>query len=137
MNKDNSEVRVLRAEIVISEVLKRGVSVSLALMVAGTLLCFLRDGDYGRGAGDAADLSRLFARGATFPRTLAWLGDGLMHLRGQAVIVAGLMLLIATPVIRVMVATVMFIVEKDRRYAAITLTVLVLLMVSFLMDGAE
>lgn len=133
----NSEVKVPRAELVISAVLRRGVTVSLALMLAGTALCFLCDADYGRAGGDAQDLARLIARDASFPRSVAWLVDGLAHLRGQAVIVLGVVLLLATPVLRVAVATVVFLLEKDRRYAAITFTVLVLLLVSFLMGKSE
>lgn len=138
MNPDKpSDSGVPRAEIVISEVLRRGVSVSLALMLAGTALCFLRDADYGLAGGDAQDLARLLAREASFPRSVSWLVDGLAHLRGQTVIVLGVVLLLATPVLRVAVATVVFLLEKDRRYAAITFAVLMLLLASFLMGKSE
>ena len=48
-------------------------------------------------------------------------------------IVLGLVLLIATPVVRVIVSTVAFYRERDRVYVAITLLVLALLLVSFVL----
>ena len=56
--------------------------------------------------------------------------------RAAAVIVAGLVLLIATPVIRVAVSLVAFTRERDRTFVAITATVLFLLLLSFLLGKA-
>ncbi|EIP97668.1 putative membrane protein [Opitutaceae bacterium TAV1] len=126
----------VRVELLISEVLRWGVWISLALLAIGTLLCFAYSHDYGPGGGTAADLRRLIVSEEAFPRTLAWLGEGLAHLRGQAIIVLGLLLLIATPVVRVIISIGGFVMEKDRLYVMITSIVLLLLLVSFVLGKA-
>jgi uncharacterized membrane protein len=62
--------------------------------------------------------------------------DGLAKLRGQAIVVLGLLMLIATPVVRVAVSILLFLEDGDLTYVAITTTVLVLLILSFLIGGA-
>jgi uncharacterized membrane protein len=122
-------------ELVISEILRWGVRISLGLIVVGTILCFVHSGDYGARGGTAEDLRSLLAGGSTFPRTLAWLGSGLVHLRGAAIVVAGLALLIATPVIRVAATVVAFAIEKDRMYFYITLAVFLGVVLSFFLGA--
>ncbi len=120
--------RPVQAEDAISAILRAGVGASLVLIVAGSLLSFLRDGGY---AAHRSEVARLTGEGGSFPRTLSWFFGGLVHLDGQAVIVAGLLVLIATPVLRVAVSAVVFARERDRTYVAITITVLLLLLLSF------
>jgi len=57
-------------------------------------------------------------------------GTGLRELRPIACAQAGLLVLIATPVVRVMASVVGFVLERDRLYAAITIVVLAILLVS-------
>jgi len=119
---------VPRTEAAIGGVLRIGVAVSLLVIAAGTLLSFVQDGGYGT---LASDVPRLAGPGGAFPRTGSWLLAGLKDLNGQAVIVAGLLLLIATPVMRVAVSIVVFGRERDRAYMAIASAVLMLLLLSF------
>lgn len=56
-------------------------------------------------------------------------GNGLRELRPIAIAQAGLLVLIATPVVRVITSVVAFVLERDRLYAAITLAVLTILLV--------
>jgi uncharacterized membrane protein len=119
-------------EAVVSRILKAGVDASLVLIVAGSLLSFLRDGAYG---GLASDVARLTGPQGSFPRTARWLVGGVAHLRGEAVIVSGLLLLIATPVLRVAASVVAFAQERDRAFVAIAALVLLLLLVSFALGG--
>ncbi len=56
--------------------------------------------------------------------------SGLFELRPIALAQAGLLVLIATPVVRVLASVVGFALEGDRLYAAITLAVLAILLVS-------
>lgn len=130
-----SSQRPLEVEVVISEVLRRGVYTSLGLIGLGTVLAFWQ-GDYGTAGGTTLDYERLIHGTHDFHRGAAWLLSGLLHLRGSAAIVCGLLLLIATPVIRVLISIVTFAVAKDRAYVAITSTVLVLLVLAFLLGGA-
>lgn len=52
------------------------------------------------------------------------------HGDGRAIIQIGLLLLIATPVMRVVFSVIAFALEKDRLYVALTLIVLVILLLS-------
>jgi uncharacterized membrane protein len=69
----------------------------------------------------------------TFPHTPIEVWTGLLALQPQAIIVLGLMLLIATPVLRVAVSVIAFGLEHDMRYVIITLIVLAILITSFLL----
>jgi uncharacterized membrane protein len=69
----------------------------------------------------------------TFPHTLSEVKDGLLTLHPQAFITLGLLLLIATPVIRVTASIFAFAKEDDRRYVVITTVVLAILLISFLL----
>ncbi|MFA5257759.1 MAG: DUF1634 domain-containing protein [Opitutales bacterium] len=126
----------ISVELVISEILRWGVRVSLGLILLGTALCFLRCNDYGVNGGTPEDLHALIANGASFPRTLGWLWSGLFALRGQAVLVAGLLLLISTPVLRVMAAIVAFSIHRDRAYVGISLLVFLLVVTAFALGAA-
>jgi uncharacterized membrane protein len=112
----------------ISGILRTGVAASLVLLVSGSVLSFAQAGGYGAQASAVPHLSG--AEGA-FPRTARWLFSGLKHGNGQAVIVLGLLLLIATPVLRVAVSVLAFARERDRMYTIITALVLLLLLLSF------
>lgn len=68
---------------------------------------------------------------ATLPSSdFSGVATGLRELRPIALAQAGLLVLIATPVIRVMASVVAFALEADRLYTAITLAVLAILLVS-------
>ncbi|HET6796747.1 MAG TPA: DUF1634 domain-containing protein [Gemmatimonadales bacterium] len=117
-----------RVELIISRVLRTGVMASLVLIVVGTLLTFLHHPGY---ASSPSDLARLTQPGAAVPHTLRGVATGVLALRGQSIVAAGLLLLMLTPVIRVAVSIVAFMVQRDRVYVAITSVVLLLLLLSF------
>lgn len=71
-----------------------------------------------------------------FPQTFDQVWAGLLVLRPQAVIMLGLLLLIATPVMRVAVSAVAFAAEHDWRFVVITLAVLLILLFSIFYVGA-
>jgi uncharacterized membrane protein len=56
--------------------------------------------------------------------------DGVMQLNARAIIQLGLLLLIATPVARVLFSAIAFAIERDLMYVAITLLVLAILLLS-------
>src|SRR6266702_239037 len=72
----------------------------------------------------------------SFPQTFSQVWIGLLTLRPQAVITLGLLLLIATPVVRVAASIVTFAIERDRRFVTITTLVLLLLLFSIFYVGA-
>jgi uncharacterized membrane protein len=122
-----------RAELLISTVLRGGVLTSLAVILAGTLVTFLHHPEY---VSSPQELARLTEAGASFPHTLRDVVAGLAALRGQAMVVLGLLILIATPVLRVAVSILVFLEQRDRTYVAITVTVLTLLILSFFLGDA-
>jgi uncharacterized membrane protein len=121
-------------EILISTLLRVGVVTSLTIVVGGTILSFAHHRDYIR---DPAELHQLTKPGAPFPHSVARVWEGVTHLRGQAVVVVGLVLLIATPVLRVAVSILAFAIEKDRVFMVITTVVLLLLLLSFVLGRVE
>jgi uncharacterized membrane protein len=82
-------------------------------------------------------LQRLTSPGALFPRTLPDVIAGLGRFEGEAVLALGLLLLVATPVIRVAVSIAAFVYQKDRVFVAITAVVLALLLLSFILGKVE
>jgi uncharacterized membrane protein len=119
---------VRRAELLLSRVLRGGVLTSLGVILAGTLVTFIRHPEY---VSSPQELARLTQAGAAFPHTIRDVVAGLAELRGQAIVVLGLLILVATPVARVAVSIQLFLEERDRTYAAITAIVFLLLILSF------
>jgi uncharacterized membrane protein len=65
------------------------------------------------------------------PHTVAAVVKGVEQGHGPALVMLGLLLLIATPVLRVTVSVIGFARERDRRFVLITLVVLAVLIGSF------
>jgi uncharacterized membrane protein len=63
-------------------------------------------------------------------RSLKAVGRGALHGDGRAIIQCGLLLLIATPVSRVLFSMIAFALEGDRLYVGLTLIVFVILLYS-------
>lgn len=70
-----------------------------------------------------------------FPQTPSQIVEGLLILRPQALITLGLLLLIATPVLRVAVSIIAFAFERDWKYVIITSLVLAILLFSMFFLG--
>jgi uncharacterized membrane protein len=63
--------------------------------------------------------------------------SGLRSLEGRSFVVLGLLLLIATPVMRVAVSIIAFAVQKDAIFVVLTTMVLLLLVLSFFLGKVE
>ena len=122
-----------RAELVISRVLRIGVIASILVVVAGSLLTFVRHREY---VSSPAELDRLTRPGSALPQTLGSVLHGVVQLQGPSVVAAGLLLLMLTPVMRVATSVVLFAAQRDRAYVLITSVVLLLLVLSFLLGRA-
>jgi uncharacterized membrane protein len=129
-----AERRQRRLERLISDVLRFGVVASLILIVIGTILSFVHHPSY---LSSAAEFERLSGPEAAFPHTWGAVAAGLGDLQGQAVVALGLMLLIATPILRVALSLAAFAYQKDRAYTLITLAVLSMLLLSFALGRVE
>jgi uncharacterized membrane protein len=126
-------------EALVSRVLEIGVVLSLALLVVGSVLLFARDDSgYGQSLHDTPALTRPPQRGvpAAFPHSVWAVFVGAVHGRPYAVIGLGLLVLIATPVVRVAATLVGFVRAKDAPYIAITAIVLAVLLLSFALGKA-
>ena len=125
-------------EDVIGWILRLGVIASAVLIVAGVLLLFItRSTGY---PGSLNDLPALLHYGSQrtsfFPTTPGDVFAGVAQFKPFALIALGLLVLIATPVLRVAASVVIFWLERDYAYVWITLFVLVVLLVSFLLGKA-
>jgi uncharacterized membrane protein len=110
-----------RFRVLVSGVLIVGVALSAVLMTIGFVASLA--------VGWEGSLRGLPA--TTLPATdFSAIGTGLRELRPVALAQAGLLVLIATPVVRVIASVVAFVLEGDRLYAAITMVVLAILLVS-------
>jgi uncharacterized membrane protein len=66
-----------------------------------------------------------------YPNTLGSMAAGLFSLKPFAVIELGVVVLLATPVLRVFASLVLFSIEKDKAFVMITLFVFLVLLFSF------
>jgi uncharacterized protein len=107
---------------IIGWILRGGVILSATIILIGLLLLLLHPGGI---LGPGVSLG-------VFPHTLGQVWSGLLLLQPQAIIVLGLLFLIATPVITVTTSIVAFAVERDRRFVVIAMIVLVILITSLL-----
>jgi len=128
-----AEERVRRVELTISNLLRAGVLASLLVVVLGTTVTFAHHPEYVR---SHRDLSRLTGPAADFPHSLPAVVRGIRHHQGRSLVVAGLLLLIATPVLRVAVSIVAFAVQRDRVFVVVTSIVLAVLVTSFVLGRA-
>ena len=126
--------RVRQVELLISRLLRIGVLTSLCIIVLGMILSFSHHSGYRE---SADELKRLTSDDAEFPRTLPGVWRGLRQFQGCAVVTLGLLVLIATPVMRVAVSIFAFIYERDPKFVVITSLVLALLLLSFLLGKIE
>ncbi len=123
-----------RVELLVSRLLLGGIMTSMATVLVGLLLMFVHHPDY---LHSAVDLQRLTAPGGALPNSLADVAGGVLAGRGKAVVALGLLLLIATPILRVAVSMVGFALQRDRTYTAISAWVLIVLLISFLLGKVE
>jgi uncharacterized membrane protein len=116
----------------ISWTLISGVALSALLMIAGVAL-FAITGQTGYSQGTS--LEALLAAKDGLPTSPGDILRDSISLKPFAIIQLGALVLIATPVFRVAASAVVFALERDRLYTAITLAVLLLLLASLFWVG--
>jgi uncharacterized membrane protein len=119
-----SDARDYRMDLLISYVLRGGVLLSAGLLILGALLY-----------ATAALRSGSPAFPSTYPHSLGDVLAGLTHGDPLAILSLGLLVLLLTPVARVLVSILAFARERDWLYVAITAVVLLILVVSFLLGA--
>lgn len=118
-------------EAVVAVLLRSGVGLATALIVVGSAVSFARHPDYRTSTtalGALLDPATLRAPGALLA--------SLPSLRGQPLVLLGIILLVATPIVRVAVTSAMLARLGERRLAVVGLGVLVLLLASFALGSA-
>lgn len=105
----------------IGVILQAGVMTAAILVLAGGVV-------YLRRYGMTPTSYRIFGSESAEMPGLGSIGSGVAHADGRAVIRLGILVLVATPVIRVLFSVLAFSVQRDRLYVPITLVVLGILL---------
>jgi uncharacterized membrane protein len=110
-------------EIIIGNLLRTGVILAASVVLIGGVLYLSRHGheipNYTSFHGESESLKRPID-----------IFHGVLEMSARAIIQLGLLLLIATPVVRVMFSAIAFAIERDGMYVIITLIVLGVLLFS-------
>jgi uncharacterized membrane protein len=114
-----------QTELVIGRLLQAGVILAATIVLLGGVMYLAR-------GGEPAAHYRIFNGEREDLRTVSGVLHDLPHRRWRAVIQLGLLLLIATPIARVVFSIFAFALEKDYLYVGITTIVLVILMYSLM-----
>lgn len=112
-----------RLEIIIGNLLRVGVLLAAAVVLAGAGLYLLQH------HADRVQYGS-FVRESESIRTVPGIVQSAAHLNSEGLMQLGLVLLIATPVARVVMAVVGFAMERDRLYVVVSLIVLGVLLAS-------
>jgi uncharacterized membrane protein len=108
---------------VIGWILRAGVIISMGVVFVGGILYLYRHGQ------THVDYST-FKGVPDFVSNAGGIVHGIIAGRGRAIIQAGIILLIATPIIRVVFSAIGFALEKDHLYLGITFLVLLIILAS-------
>ncbi len=128
------EEKLRKVELAISLVLRIGVIVSVLVIAVGLGLMFAHHSAYLPIRGHFS-YKQLTSRTAPFPHSFATLRRSIALGDGRGIVVLGVLILILTPVLRVVVGVLSFIYEKDPPMTLITLYVLAVLIGSFVLAG--
>lgn len=112
-----------RLETLVGIMLRTGVLLAAAVVLTGGVLYLVQQ------HGVRADYTHFRPEPAQFA-TLKGAATGFLTLQPRSIIMLGLLILIATPVARVVMCVVGFLMERDRLYVAVSSLVLVILLYS-------
>jgi uncharacterized membrane protein len=119
-----------RLEQSVGNLLRAGVSVAAVVVLLGAVVYLSQN------HGPMPDYST-FRSPAADTRTLGAVFDGVLKFDGPALIQFGLLLLLATPIARVVLSAVAFAIVRDWRYTFVTLLVLAILSYSLIHGYSE
>jgi uncharacterized membrane protein len=114
---------ISRFEMRLSRVLRWGLAVSTVLILTGIVVSMVRHPEF---MTEASSLEPLLRPGVAVDVT-----ESLMDAPGRGLVTAGLLVLMATPVLRVLASIITFGRQRDWLFLAITSMVLVLMLLSF------
>jgi uncharacterized membrane protein len=117
-----------RMEIIMGRLLQVGVLLAAGVVLVGGVMYVLAR------AGEGVNYRVFTARPIALRHPRALLG-GVARGDASSILELGILLLVATPICRVMFAVIAFAMERDRLYVAISLTVLAVLLFGMLRAG--
>jgi len=117
----------------ISTILRAGVAISITIIAIGLVITFVHHRDY---FSSRPALGTLIDARANYTASVSAVIQGAREGRGQSIVMIGILVLIATPVVRVATSIALFAAEHDGVYVAITSVVLLLLILSFVIGAA-
>ena len=126
---ESKKFRDTDMQAIIGWILRAGVLISMSVVFIGGVLYLYRHGQ------THADYST-FKGVPDFVGSVGGILNGIFTGRGRAIIQAGIILLIATPIIRVVFSAIGFVMEKDYLYLGITVLVLLIILASMLSGHA-
>jgi uncharacterized membrane protein len=113
-----------RLEIAMGHMLRIGVTAAALVVLAGGVLYLSQS------AGPPPDYRHFHGAPAEYEH-IGPVAAGAMHLESRSLIQLGMLLLVATPICRVLFGVVGFALLRDRFYAAVSAVVLAILLASF------
>ena len=116
-------------QLLLGRVLRLGMIVSIAIVFVGGIVFLYRHGH-------SIPNYKEFKGIPPFLQNMGSLFNSAFSLHGQAIIQLGIILLIATPILRVVFSTIGFVLEKDYLYTGISLLVLLIIFASMLSGHA-
>jgi uncharacterized membrane protein len=126
---ENRQTRMdQRLEVIIGYTLRTGVVLAAVIVLIGGVLYLIQ-------SGSATPHYHTYHAAATHSDTLAGITQNIRALNSYGIIQLGLLVLIATPIIRVTLSVVAFALERDVLYVVATLIVLAVLLYSLLGKG--
>ncbi len=112
-------------QIIIGNLLRAGVLISSAIIILGAIIYLWQSGHAQPDYHDFRGMNHTFH---SLPHVL----KGVAKLSGEHIIQLGVLILIATPIARIVFSIIGFIKERDRLYIVITLLVLLIILGSIL-----
>ncbi len=135
--RTNNHDKTLQIELFIARLLRWGVILSFIVVAAG-IGGVIITGQTGYSQIRLDDVNSIvqYRVHPDFPNTLGDVYNGVLNLKPYSIIVLGLLVLIAIPVMRVTVSVFAFALERDWLYVGITAVVLIVLLLSFAIGEA-
>ncbi|MCL5281044.1 MAG: DUF1634 domain-containing protein [Planctomycetes bacterium] len=126
---DNRQTRMdQRLEVIIGYTLRTGVITAAVIVLIGGVLYLVENSS-------GTPHYQTFQAAAEHSDTLSGIAQNIYALNSNGIIQLGLLVLIATPIVRVILSVVAFALERDLLYVVATVIVLAVLLYSLLGQG--
>lgn len=116
-------------QLLLGQVLRAGTIISISIVFIGGVVFLYRHGF-------SIANYRVFNGVPDFVQHPSGIEYGILNFKGQAIIQFGIILLIATPIVRVLFSAIGFVLEKDYMYVVISLLVLSIIFLSMMSGHA-